>query len=93
MPVPLPKNPFPVDTNPCKAYAICLKFERRASNSGQNSPSPLVCARVLGYMLIHAPVETGRDHMAGAILECANDDALRMLGEFYYVHIISLCGL
>ena len=44
-------------------------------------------------MLIHAPVETGRDHMAGAILECANDDALRMLGEFYYVHIISLCGL
>jgi hypothetical protein len=44
-------------------------------------------------MLIHAPVETGRDHMAGAILECANDDALGRLGEYYDVHFISLCGL
>ena len=50
-------------------------------------------ARILGYILIHAPVETRRDHMAGEILECANDDELSKLGEFYDVHFINLCGL
>ena len=90
MPTHLPSNPFPVDTTEQKAYDVCLAFERCASDSGP-SPSALVCARILGYMLIHAPVQTGRYYIAGKVVECANDTALRKLGEFYYDHFVCLC--
>jgi hypothetical protein len=81
MPVALPRNPFPAGTTPHKAYDICLGFERRASNLRQLLPQS-VCARILGYMLIQLSLK---------IVDCANDDALGKLGQFYDIHFIHLC--
>jgi hypothetical protein len=68
MPVSLPNiNPFRIDTTPSNAYDVCLMFEVRAleqaSDTGGHKPSELVFARLLGYMLIHAPVDSGRDYI------------------------------
>jgi hypothetical protein len=90
MPVALPCNPFLVGTTPHKAYDICLRFERRVLSLRQPSPQ-LVCARILGYMLIHAPVVTGRDYLAQEIIDCADDDTLGKLGKFYDNNLIRLC--
>jgi hypothetical protein len=90
MPVALPRNLFLAGTTPHKAYDICLGFERRASNLRQPLPQ-LVCARILGYMLIHTPVVTGRDYLAQEIVDCADDDALWKLGQFYDNHFIRPC--
>ncbi|KAJ8597922.1 hypothetical protein M405DRAFT_779057 [Rhizopogon salebrosus TDB-379] len=95
MPVSLPINPFQVDSTPSNAYDVCLVFESRASeasDTGGHKPSELVCARLLGYMLIHAPVDTGRDHLAKEILSCTGDDGLKQLGKFYFDHFIRLCA-
>jgi hypothetical protein len=90
MPVALPCNPFLAGTTPHKAYDICLRFERRVLSLRQPSPQ-LVCARILGYMLIHAPVATGRDYLAQEIVDCTNDETLGKLGKFYDNHLIRLC--
>jgi hypothetical protein len=90
MPVALPHKPFLAGTTPHKAYDICFGFERRASNLRQPLPQ-LVCARILGYMLIHSPVVAGRNYLAQEIVDCANDDALGKLGQFYDIHFIHLC--
>lgn len=90
MPAPLPPNPFPVGTTVRKAYDKCLGFECSALDSGRR-PSPLVCARLLGYMLIHAPVQTGKEHLSREIVACINDEDLRNLGEFYDQHFVRLC--
>ncbi|KAJ8597921.1 hypothetical protein M405DRAFT_779056 [Rhizopogon salebrosus TDB-379] len=94
MPVSLPINPFQIDSTPSNAYDVCLVFESRASEASDtrgHKPSELVCARLLGYMLIHAPVDTGRDYLAKAILSCTDDDdGLKRLGKFYFDHFIRL---
>ena len=92
MPEKLPgPPPFPVDdATLCKAYTICLDFESRASDSTSRL-SPLVCARILGYMLIHAPVESGRIWLSEQIIKCENDGALKQLGEFFCDHFIRVC--
>ncbi|KAJ8588954.1 hypothetical protein M405DRAFT_792280 [Rhizopogon salebrosus TDB-379] len=94
MPVSLPINPFQIDSTPSNAYDVCLVIEGRASEASDtrgHKPSELVCARLLGYMLIHAPVDTGRDYLAKAILSCTDDDdGLKRLGKFYFDHFIRL---
>ena len=94
MPEQLPRNPppFPLDTIPCEAYNRCLDFESRASDSESMSQlSPLVCARILGYMLIHAPLDTGRVWLSEEIIKCGGDAELKQLGEFYFDHFICVC--
>jgi hypothetical protein len=95
MPVNLPINPFQIDSTPSNAYDVCLMIEGRASEASDtrgHKPSELVCARLLGYMLIHAPVDTGRDYLAKVILSCTDDDGLKRLGKFYFDHFIRLCA-
>jgi hypothetical protein len=92
----LPINPFQIDSIPSNAYDVCLMFEVRAleqaSDIGGHKPSELVCARLLGYMLIHAPVDTGRDYLAKEIISCTDDDGLKRLGKFYFDHFIRFCA-
>jgi hypothetical protein len=75
MTVPLPPNNFPLGTTVHEAYDACLIFERCASDSGRR-PSPRVCARLLGYMLLYVPLQSGREYLGGEIVACANDDDL-----------------
>jgi hypothetical protein len=94
MPEELPRSPppFPIDTIPCKAYNRCLDFESRPGASNSTSRlSPLVCSRILGYMLIHAPGETGRVWLSEQIIKCGDDGALKQLGEFFCDHFIRVC--
>jgi len=92
MPEQLPRNPplFPTETIQRKAYDRCLDFESRASDSASRL-SPLVCARILGYMIIHAPVKTGRVWISEQIMKCGDDEALERLGEFFCDHFIRVC--
>jgi hypothetical protein len=95
MPVSLPINPFQIDSTPSNAYDVCLMIEGRASGASDtrgHKPSELVCARLLGYMLIHAPIDTGRDYLAKEILSCTDDDGLERLAKFYFNHLIRLCA-
>ncbi|TBU29127.1 hypothetical protein BD311DRAFT_757020 [Dichomitus squalens] len=46
--------------------------------------SPRVAARVLGYALIHAPSDVGRDCVAREVHDCHNDpEVLAGLAHFY----------
>jgi hypothetical protein len=89
MSVPLPPNNFTVRTTVRDAYDTCLMFEHRASDLGRQ-PSPRVCARLLGYMLLYAPVEAGREYIAREIVACADDRGLIELAD-YYDRLIRLC--
>ncbi|KAJ7254700.1 hypothetical protein B0H12DRAFT_1233352 [Mycena haematopus] len=99
-PTPLPPNPFPATTEHASAYGSCLTLESRdnwgvliddlqpgSSHSVMfDTMSPVVAARVLGYTLIHAPTEKGRDSIARDIESC-HDDLEHLAGlAFLYIH-------
>jgi len=72
---------------------MCISFEKRVARPTYQppAPAPLVCARLLGYMMVHAPIASGRENIANEILACINDTALANLAKFYINHFLRCC--
>ncbi|THH20036.1 hypothetical protein EW146_g1228 [Bondarzewia mesenterica] len=68
-----------------EAYDICLRFESDCQNLPlvRASASPLICARFLGYMILEAPTDRGRDNCANEIKDCADEETLMKLANLY----------
>ncbi|KDQ54715.1 hypothetical protein JAAARDRAFT_402182 [Jaapia argillacea MUCL 33604] len=81
---PLPRNTY---DNPLwrDAYDVCLRFEHScASSTPVRSGTPgLVCARMLGYMILFAPVDSGRNYVSAEVNGCENEEALGRLADIY----------
>ncbi|KAG1717727.1 uncharacterized protein EDB91DRAFT_138012 [Suillus paluster] len=60
---------------------------RRSSSQPQVPTTGLVCAR-LGYLLTHALVASGRDHIGNEILSCTDDVMLVDLAKHYGDHLL-----
>ncbi|CUA75448.1 hypothetical protein RSOLAG22IIIB_11740 [Rhizoctonia solani] len=70
-PLPPPDGQFEDITVVRSAYERVLSLESQDS----------VCIRILGYMLIHAPDESGRLNIAQDINDCATDQDVLELGK------------
>jgi hypothetical protein len=90
--VPLPPFPATLISHPTVNYAYnrCLTLEAQA-DMHQSKPPSLVCARLLGYMLIHAPNDAGRRNVAKDIGSCIDDAKLLELAQLYFCHFVRLC--
>jgi hypothetical protein len=92
MPQPLPNNPFPAGTQASQAYTTCLTLEAGFPQVNWSGPPTVVCARLLGYLIIHAPTVSGRTDVANEINSCNNDEEkLHMLAQFYINHFLRVC--
>ncbi|KAG1827694.1 hypothetical protein EV424DRAFT_1598328 [Suillus variegatus] len=91
--VPLPSNlpnTIPSDSEFNAAYDRCAALQARApilQLDPPRSPSTLICARILGYMLIYAP---GRHNIAKDISKCVDDNELLHLAQLTYDYFIYL---
>ncbi|EAU81003.2 hypothetical protein CC1G_03179 [Coprinopsis cinerea okayama7 len=62
-----------------------------STGRGQAQEFSLVCCRLLGYLLLYAPNERAREHVADEIIECeGRKERLEDLGRFYYVCFIGV---
>lgn len=59
MPQPLPNNPFSDGMPAHQAYATCLMLEDSFPPTNWLDPPTGVCARLMGYLLIHVPMDGG----------------------------------
>lgn len=74
---PLPPNPYSGVINPewHNAYSCCLDAENGTSVQ-------IIKARVLGYLIIEAPIQEGRIYVCHEILRCCGDsEKLRNLAD------------
>ncbi|KIM43725.1 hypothetical protein M413DRAFT_387497 [Hebeloma cylindrosporum] len=86
---PLPPNPYSAVTNLewHNAYSCCLDFQNETTSVAQ-----ITRARVLGYLIIEAPIQEGRTYVCDEILRCnGNSDKLWELADLYITHLIRLC--
>ncbi|KAF8889169.1 hypothetical protein CPB84DRAFT_1733076 [Gymnopilus junonius] len=96
MPQPLPRpNPHHLSTNAIvqSAYNRCLDLEARHEQVEKMVPlQVLVSARFLGYMLLEAPTDPGRQDFAWEIYRCSSDsdDAMQKLAQLYVEHLLRL---
>jgi hypothetical protein len=88
---PLPANEFDSGTVQFSAYARCKSLEEHAHGLQRDGLSPLVCARILGYMLLHAPTDEGRGKVANEITSYAGDSELMGLAQSYSNNFIRCC--
>jgi len=98
MPQPLPANPYNINTNPGEhdAYATCVAYEARAIAGLHPVPSgvtSLVCARLLGYMMLCAPTDTGRENISNEVKSCANTEQLADMAKLYIKTFLRCCEL
>jgi hypothetical protein len=95
MPIPLPPNPYAVGTPSHTAYSTCLAFQAQAPHlqvPWAATPTPLVCARLLGYMIIYSPTPQGRTNICNEINSCNGDrDTFHNLAKFYVDHYLRPC--
>ena len=94
---PLP-HPNPFDTTqqvlPHSAYKICLRLEEHHATVLQmenGALSVLVCARLLGRMVLEAPTDMGRQNISTEIIRSLNDDQLQKLAQSYRDNFIRCC--
>lgn len=87
----LPPNNFHLDTVQFKAYSRCQSLEDHAHSLQKDGLSPLVCARILGYMLKYGPTEEGVVTFAMEINDCHGDSALLALADEYSDNFIRCC--
>ena len=76
------------------AYDRCLDLETRHMEVPKHGRlDVLVCARMLGYMLLEAPTEEGRMDFASEVVRCGHDGdkALQSLAELYKDHLFRVC--
>ncbi|KAK0451323.1 uncharacterized protein EV420DRAFT_1560326 [Desarmillaria tabescens] len=91
-PRPLPANPF-LQAGFYAAFNLCLSLESRShlvSLPDPRHPPVILCARILGYALIEAPTNVGRDHMAKSINDGSTDDTLLALGKYYAQRLLRI---
>lgn len=93
-PTPLKPNPYNLTTQfvLCSAYSKCLNLEPRHEQVQNIVRLPvLVCARFLGYMLLEAPTDGGREDFAWEIGRCSGDDAMQEQAQLYSDHLLRIC--
>jgi hypothetical protein len=91
---PLPLNPYVTGSPEFTAYANCANLETNAFNLPvpDHGPTPLVCARLLGYMILHAPTHAGRSSISIEIVSCNNNPGrLLELASFYFDRFVRCC--
>ncbi|KAF9445667.1 hypothetical protein P691DRAFT_762302 [Macrolepiota fuliginosa MF-IS2] len=87
----LPGNPFIPTSNEFSAYEKCLLIEQ-CFDWGIDSfeyvfqTPPRVVGRVLGFGLLHAPTETGQQHLVAEINDCAYSMELMAALAHVYIH-------
>lgn len=91
----LPANSFdaPPDSD---AYAQCMLFEEKEAASpahvGEDAIPPIICARLLAYLLRCAPTPEGRRIIANEINRCdGNSEKLIQLAGRYVCYIALCC--
>ena len=78
----MPAEPLPDDFYTaglwCDAYTRCLEFEARLIQQSHPEASPtwLVCARVLGYLIRHAPTDHGCTNISNEVMDYEDDNKL-----------------
>ncbi|KAJ8584280.1 hypothetical protein M405DRAFT_747326 [Rhizopogon salebrosus TDB-379] len=89
MPTPLSPNTYPEGLWR-EGYKICLEFESKAISTPlpSSDPSCLVCARFLGYMILEAPTDHGRDNISRQIIDCVDEDEQVELMKFCIGHLV-----
>ncbi|KAF8227805.1 hypothetical protein L208DRAFT_1365677 [Tricholoma matsutake] len=70
--------------NALSAYRVCLAFQQQVTEK------PLIThARILGYLILHAPTENARHEIVKAIHSCNNDfNVLSKLGQSFIDYYI-----
>jgi hypothetical protein len=78
-----------LEPNALSAYNVCLDFECAAA---AKTDIDAICARVLGYLILHAPSLHARHEVVKVIHSCAqNSDALSELGHSFIDYFIRPC--
>ena len=94
MPLPLPPNPFSA-TSQCLfhlAYSRSLALESRHLRVAQGGRmSVLVCARLLGRMILEAPGDAGRMEFSREVSRCGDDMQLQNVADIYKDHFLRIC--
>jgi len=96
MPEPLPPNPYNTGQQAVlhAAYKRCVVLQNNHLEVVQcGHLSVLICARLLGYMILEAPTDEGRTEFVSEIVRCVNDVDLQKLAEVYKNHLLRLCKL
>jgi hypothetical protein len=91
MPEPLPNNPYAAGTPTHQAYETCRALEVGPAPANWYGPPTVVCGRLLGYIIIHAPTEEGRTNITNEINSCENNMSLHKLAKFYVDHFLRPC--
>jgi hypothetical protein len=74
------------------AYSSVLLHERWAESQRSIPRRKLVCARVLGRLLLEAPSTRARHSVVEEVNACQDDNGrLYQLGEMFFEHYIRLC--
>ena len=56
--------------------------------------SPLICVRILGWLIYYAPTDTGRSNIAREVEACGKDyQKVMELGAYYNDHLLRCCEL
>ncbi|KAI6046710.1 hypothetical protein EDC04DRAFT_2557553 [Pisolithus marmoratus] len=89
MPTPLPPNPFSGSAF-CVAYERCLALEAAAPDlrALHHCPPPIVCARILGYLLHLAPAGNGQGQVQREIISAVDNVQLMELAGHYLSRFI-----
>lgn len=92
MPTPLPPNPFPGNAF-YVAYERCLALEAAAPDlrALHHCPPPIVCARILGYLLHLAPAGNGQGQVQREIVSAVDNVQLMELAGHYLSRFICTC--
>ncbi len=81
-------------SNPLSAYRVCLGLERAAQDTGDEKN--VVCARILGYLLLFLPSDSALAEVAKVIHSCNTGadqyDKLFELGESFLHYFVRHCG-
>ncbi|KAG9012060.1 hypothetical protein FRB93_002203 [Tulasnella sp. JGI-2019a] len=86
---PLPDDPFPSNSAFFAAYERCKALER-SNTVVHNGPLLALRGRILGYMLIHAPIDEGRVNVRNEIESCETEANLMDLAQFYLDRFIRI---
>lgn len=90
----LPENPYPPGSNAHQAYINCLALERIAPgvvvNPSDNLP-PLVRARFLGFMILCAPTEQGRENFCRDVTFCSGSNDMMQMALDYCRCFLRAC--
>lgn len=92
----LPLNPYRINTpsREHNAYATCLAYEAEAiagSHSVISGIQPVTLARVLGYLILHAPTELGRANISNDVTSCGTRENLAEMARLYVTTFICYC--